>query len=511
MSRGAASVLPLLLSAAASLALTSLVIRGAKARRLYDMPTGGRHIHTRPVPRLGGIAVFASLVLGVLAYAVVEMLGGGRVDGRFLTGILLGGGLVFAVGLRDDLRGVRPVAKLAAQGIAASIAFACGFRIEVIRLAPELHIALGGLALPVTVLWVMLLSNAFNLIDGMDGLAGGIALLALGATALVSMVDHNVELVPICLALIGALLGFMRYNVHPARIFLGDSGSLFVGFLLPILAVRGVYTAQGAVVTVVPLFLLAIPLLDTSLAVARRWLRGTPVFGADRRHLHHQLLAHGFTAWQAVSLLYLGAIVLALPGIWLASGTPRWTYVIAAGALYGTGLVYGTCRLGYHEFTVATGVLASGLGRARRTIRASIHARDVAQLIERAESLEHVEAILCDSASALGLRGVEIRRVTPQAGRRASAGPVPPNVWQVEYLLEPSASRGARTTEREGGCVLRLWGDRLDQLGAYDLNRAMTSIVPAIEEYMARSRHAPVSPAAEGGARGAPRAMGAMR
>src|SRR5690606_28021343 len=168
----------------------------------------------------------------------------------------------------------------------------------------EMGIDLGWMALPVTLLWIVGVTNAFNLIDGLDGLATGIALVALGTTAIAAVLLGNPEVLVVCLALTGALIGFLRYNFNPARIFLGDSGSLFIGFLLAVLSVHGSMKSATAVLILVPLSALALPLLDTFLAIGRRRLRGGPLSRADSRHIHHPLLAIEFTHRTSVILLY---------------------------------------------------------------------------------------------------------------------------------------------------------------------------------------------------------------
>src|SRR5690606_31725229 len=188
---------------------------------------------------------------------------------------LLGGGMLFGVGLLDDLRDLRPAWKLVAQVLAAVIVFSGGFRIDGLIFLPGEPLQLGDtVAFVLTVFWVVGVTNAFNLIDGLDGLATGIALVALGTTVFAAVALGNLDAVFGSVALIGALVAFLRYNFSPARIFLGDSGSMFVGFMLAVLSMQGARVGDSGMLLAVPIFALALPILDTSLAIVRRWLRG---------------------------------------------------------------------------------------------------------------------------------------------------------------------------------------------------------------------------------------------
>src|SRR5690606_35243767 len=283
----------LVVSVLGSLLLTPVVIRAAVGWGLYDLPDGKRRVHTRPVPRVGGVVVFVAMLLGLGGAAAVDLTTGSgllRANASYITGIVLGTALLFGTGLVDDIRGVKPYSKLVVQVVAACIAYFFGFQVVRIGFGPDFGIDLGWLSLPVTLIWIVGVTNAFNLIDGLDGLATGIALVALSTTAVAAQMLGNTEVVIVCLALTGALIGFLRYNFNPARIFLGDSGSLFIGFLLAVLSVHGSMKSATAVLVLVPLSALALPLLDTFLAIGRRWLRGVPLSSADSRHIHHRLL-----------------------------------------------------------------------------------------------------------------------------------------------------------------------------------------------------------------------------
>ncbi|MBA4156349.1 MAG: undecaprenyl/decaprenyl-phosphate alpha-N-acetylglucosaminyl 1-phosphate transferase [Gemmatimonadetes bacterium] len=467
----------------ASLLVTPLVIRAATARNLFDIPSDARRVHTRPIPRLGGVAVFAAMVLALLlamlAGALPSEVSGER--SRFFEGILLGGGILFAVGLWDDLRGLPPLVKLLAQCVAASVVFTFGFQVDVISVGPTGELPLGWLSFPLTILWVVGVTNAFNLIDGLDGLATGIAIVALGTTLAVALALGNAEVAIVCVALLGALLGFLRYNFSPARIFLGDSGSLFIGFMLAVLSVHGSVKSATAVLAIVPLFALALPLLDTSLAIVRRWLRGVPLSGADARHIHHRLLAMGLTHRRAAVVLYVVATALAVLGVVLAFAPPAAVLVIAlaGGGISLLLLLYGMRQLEYHEFAEAGMVLASGVRRVRRVIQDQIHARDIVQVIRQAETLRHLDAILEDNAPHFGFLGVEVCRETSSCRQRiAGLNGQTARAWKLDYPVTP------RLFAEDDPYVLRIWcglGDRNRPFGA---ERVARILAPAIESWL---------------------------
>jgi UDP-GlcNAc:undecaprenyl-phosphate/decaprenyl-phosphate GlcNAc-1-phosphate transferase len=403
--------------------------------------------------------------------------------------MLAAGWLLFAAGLADDLVDLRPVTKLAAQSAAAVVAYGFGFRVEEITFGGA-TVELGVLALPLTLLWIVGVTNAFNLIDGLDGLATGIALVALGSTLGVSLLLGNAEVAIVCTALGGALLGFLRYNFRPARIFLGDSGSMFVGFMLAVLSVHGSTKSATAVLVTVPLLVVALPLLDTALAIVRRWLRGRPVFGADERHLHHRLVAAGMTHVRAVVSLYVLAAGLAGLGVVLAFGPPA--VVVMSSALGGAAilalLLFAIRRLGYHEFVEAGAVVASGLRRLRHSIRDQIHARDVAEVIARAESLEAVQAILRDSAGALGLLHLTVcREGSPEGGRPLLPDGGAAAAWKLECPVGPASH------EDDGELlVMRLWTLAPDDLRLLTADRTARVLAAAVRAWLAAAplRHA---------------------
>jgi UDP-GlcNAc:undecaprenyl-phosphate GlcNAc-1-phosphate transferase len=467
------------IAAVAALLVTPAVVRTVTARGVYGHVRPGSDPDAPRIPRLGGIAVClaTTVALGVAAL-MPERAGAGGSESAFLAGTLAAGWIIFAAGLLDDLFDLRPATKLLAQVFAAMVAYGVGFRIQQVSFA-GITLQVGVLSLALTVLWIVAVVNAFNLIDGLDGLATGIGLVALGSTFVVAWMLGNTEVAIVCAALGGALLGFLRYNFRPARIFLGDSGSQFVGFMVAVLSVHGSTKSATAVLAAVPLLMLALPLLDTLLSILRRWLRGKPVFGADEHHLHHRLLAIGLTHVRAVVLLYVMAAALAVMGVVLAFGPARMVTIsaLAGAAVTVALLLFAIKRLGYHEFVEAGSVVTSGMRRVRQSIRDQIHARDVAQVLVRAESMVHLQAILHDNAAALGLLYATVcRESSPEGARSVLPADVAQRAWKLDWPVE---------TNGGDPCVLRLWADAPDDLGMLTADRTARVLAAAVREWMA--------------------------
>jgi UDP-GlcNAc:undecaprenyl-phosphate/decaprenyl-phosphate GlcNAc-1-phosphate transferase len=475
-----------LAAAAASFAVTPVVIRWASERGLYCRP-GGRRTHREPVPRLGGVAILTGVVVGLAVVLGASAAGIGARDvspllGRVLTALGLGGGAVFLAGLVDDIRGIRPRTKVLVQVAAALAVYALGVRVDSVSLM-GLHFVLGWLALPATVLWIVGVSNAYNLVDGMDGLAGGLGIIAFGALATAAWLLGNADVLVIAVVLLAALAGFLPRNFNPARIFMGDSGSLFIGFVLAVVAVEGSLKAQAAVLVVVPLFALAIPLLDTLAAMLRRWLRGRPISEADARHIHHRLLALGMSQRDAALVLYLAGAAFAALGVLLAFGPDDRVLVTSVvGGVASAAVVFAGMRgLGYDEFLLTGKVLASGPRRVRAVIRTRILAADVAASIRGAGSMEDVAGLLQEGATKLGLLRMEIG---------PASMPALPALEDHYFPGAPGASWTVCFPLCEQRCsgdppVLRLHAPVLDGFGTVGAERVAPLVAAALRERFA--------------------------
>jgi len=308
-------------------AILPAVIRWAHFKGAVDRP-GGRRVHRGAIPRVGGIGIFLGFIAGtgsaILLSGTTTTLS--EPDEWMWYGAAFGACLIFAAGLLDDLFGFRPVVKFGFQLAAASAAVASGVTIDALSSPFGGGFQLGILGPVAAIAWILLITNAVNLIDGLDGLAGGVALIITTTIASVALALDRFSVVVLALALAGALLGFLRYNFAPARIFMGDGGSQFIGFTLALISIRGSQKGAAAVAITVPLLALGLPLLDVATTIARRaWSHRSEgpvsiaglvrrVAQADRKHLHHNLLDLGFRPRRAVLTLYLITALFALSG-----------------------------------------------------------------------------------------------------------------------------------------------------------------------------------------------------
>jgi UDP-GlcNAc:undecaprenyl-phosphate GlcNAc-1-phosphate transferase len=306
---------------AISLGATRLVRDAAVRCGLLDGVTSSRKVHTRPVPRLGGLGIvigaYGALALGLVLPEVRATL---LSDGSGLLGLAVAGLAVAAIGVWDDVLGVRAREKLAVQLGAALLLYAVGFRIEEVGNPFGPPIPLGPMSLVVTVLWISGVSNALNLVDGLDGLTGGIALTGTLVVLALGIDGGDLPATLIAVALAGGVLGFLVYNVRPASIFMGDTGSLFLGTMLAALAIRPQAHAAHDMSLLAMALALGVPIADTLAAVGRRAARGMPIFSADREHVHHRLLQIGLGHQRAVLALWAATALLAAAGLYVACG-----------------------------------------------------------------------------------------------------------------------------------------------------------------------------------------------
>jgi UDP-GlcNAc:undecaprenyl-phosphate GlcNAc-1-phosphate transferase len=321
------------------------------ARGWVSPPALERHLHHAPLPRLGGVAIFAAFVLSLGVALLISLLRPNMQFGsswRTLTTILVPGLFIFLLGLYDDIRSIGPYPKFTIQAIAATMLWLGGLRIL------DLPVLFGArqfpwfIGLALTILWVIGITNAFNLIDGLDGLAAGSALFSTLVVFVVALLSHSSLVALMSIALTGAILGFLRFNFNPATIFLGDSGSLFIGFLLSALALEGTQKAPTVIAVAIPVVSFGLPILETSLSVLRRWISGRPVFTADREHIHHKLLQLGLSHRQVVIVLYAVSALFALLSLFLLWPTGSSLGLVLA--VLGTGVWLGVQHLGYLEF-----------------------------------------------------------------------------------------------------------------------------------------------------------------
>lgn len=291
-----------LIALAAAYGLTPAVKVLANRIGALDKP-GERKIHTRSLPLLGGVAIYAGFCL-----AVLFTLGARNLQ---IRGILLGATLIVLLGMVDDFRPLPARLKLLGQVlIAAVVVIPFGVRIEWLTNPMSGMVYLGRLGIPLTIVWFVAVINTVNLSDGLDGLAAGISSIAAATLFLIAWKAGQGQVLILTAALAGGALGFLRYNFSPAKIFMGDSGSMFLGFVLAAVAVQGAMKSAATIALAVPILALGVPVFDTSFAIIRRFLNGRPIYEADRDHLHHRLLQMGLNQRQAVLFIYTVSLYL---------------------------------------------------------------------------------------------------------------------------------------------------------------------------------------------------------
>lgn len=318
-----------------SLVLTPLLIRLDKRIGLLDLPDERRRLHLSPAPTSGGLAI---LVAFFIAMAVNQALAGQawEATSRLSWGLFLGCAVVGGLGLVDDWRRVGPVGKIAVQLVGGLILYYFGFRVAALTHPFGDQVVLAYWSLPATLLWVLLITNAVNLIDGVDGLAGGIVAVSLATLIVVSLRAEEVRIVFYAGLLGGALVGFYIYNFPPAKIFLGDCGSLALGFALAAISLMENRKGTTTLSLLVPIVAMGVPLLDTGLAFFRRSRNGMSPLKADRQHLHHRLLRLGLTQRQVVLLFIYASIYLGFTATLLAL-LPK-AYVLFMVIILGLGV-----------------------------------------------------------------------------------------------------------------------------------------------------------------------------
>lgn len=312
--------LKLLLATAASfiiaLIMTPQVKKFAEKIGAMDVPKDERRVHSHPIPRMGGLAIFMGFLFSLLIFADMD---------TKIMGMLIGATIIVGMGAVDDIVSLNPWVKLGVQVVAALVVIRCGIVFDAITnpnvFSDTMTISIGWLSVPITILWIVGCTNAVNLIDGLDGLAVGVSAISSVTMLLVSLFVSEPGVAVILGALTGACLGFVPYNLNPAKIFMGDVGSQFLGFVLAVMSIIGLFKLHAIITFLVPLMALAIPLADTVFAFFRRILRGQSPFHADKGHFHHRLLAMGLNQKQAVAVLYGVSAVLGLLAVLLAGAS----------------------------------------------------------------------------------------------------------------------------------------------------------------------------------------------
>ncbi|GAA0487098.1 MraY family glycosyltransferase [Salinibacillus aidingensis] len=277
-----------------SLLLTYPIKKLALKMGVMDVPNH-RKIHTSVTPRLGGLSIYLGTVLGMLYIFP---------DHPQMSAITLGSLIVVVTGMIDDKYQIRPIIKLSGQLLAAVVLISDGIIIEKITLPVFGVIELGYFSIPLTILWIVGVTNAINLIDGLDGLAAGVSTIAISSILVMAIIDYRLIVVYICVSLIGSNLGFLFHNFHPAKIYMGDTGSLFLGYSVAVISMLGLFKNIALFSFIIPIIVLGVPILDTLFAIVRRMVNKEPIMMPDKKHVHYQLLAAGFSHRTTVLILY---------------------------------------------------------------------------------------------------------------------------------------------------------------------------------------------------------------
>ncbi|HEM48754.1 MAG TPA: hypothetical protein ENO27_00955, partial [Caldithrix sp.] len=305
-----------------------------------------RKVHKSFMPHLGGIGIFCGFISGLIA-AIFIIPGFLDIILKEYIGILIASAFIFLLGLIDDIKGLTPGIKFTGQFIAVTIIIFCGFIIRFVDNPIGHVINLGLLSIPITYLWVIGVNNAVNLLDGLDGLAAGVCVIA-GLVFLISGVQNdNSATILLTIALIGSLLGFLRFNAHPASIFMGDTGSLFLGFIIAVLGIKAFMSADQSVKLIIPIIALAIPIGDTSVAFFRRLNQGKHPFKPDKDHLHHRLIYLGLSHRQAVYIIYFISLLYAVSAYLILTQSTFFGVVVFSLTVLIS--LIGLKRIGYLE------------------------------------------------------------------------------------------------------------------------------------------------------------------
>lgn len=325
-------VLSLVCAAALAFAVTPLVKVLARKVGAMDVPKDARRMHHVPIPRMGGLAIFLAFLTGVLVFVKID---------HEIQGILLGAVIIVILGVFDDIMALPALPKFGVQIVAAIIAVAHGCRIEHFM---GFQLA-DWLSYPVSVIWIVAITNAVNFIDGLDGLAAGVSAISAGAMLVVALLVADFNSAIMLAAIVGACVGFIPYNFNPAKIFMGDTGSTFLGYMLSTISIYGLFKMYAIISFAVPFLVLGLPIFDICFAIIRRVSKGQSPMHADRGHVHHRLIDMGFSQKQAVAIAYMLSAILGMAAVVLTNDGEVQALIfigaiILVGAI-GVGVIFG--------------------------------------------------------------------------------------------------------------------------------------------------------------------------
>jgi UDP-GlcNAc:undecaprenyl-phosphate GlcNAc-1-phosphate transferase len=446
-----------------------------RSYNVVDEPDMGRKLHKIPIPRVGGMAIALAYTA---SFFLVPLFTKTPLDDQLslVWNLLPAAAVIFATGVIDDLFGLKPWQKLIGQVIAACIAYFAGVRIlDVVGFSME-----NWWSLPITVFWLLTCTNAFNLVDGMDGLAAGVGLFATLTIFAAAIMRGNVPLAHATFPLAGCLLAFLCYNFNPATIFLGDSGSLLIGFMLGCYGVMWSQKSATMLGMTAPLMALSLPLLDVGLAIVRRMLKRQPIFSADRGHIHHRLLDRGLTPRRAVLVLYgICGLVAAFSLLQSVSHNDRISGVIIV--LFCAVAWVGIQYLGYAEFSVAGRMLFSG--NFQRMLKAQLDLQAFEKQVKSAQSIEELWKALLEISARFGFHCVRF----DAAGNVFEGGAPAVTAGQRWSLSVPLGLAGQVEFTRE------IAGTQLPMIAGPFVEAVHTSLLGRLRELQERAVAPPVA------------------
>ena len=433
----------------ASLIITPVVRRLCERFQLLDVPTDSRRLHTKAIPRLGGVAIYLSCLTALSTLPFVDNLLTQTLKARWLDIFiaLIPATLVLILGIVDDLRGTNATVKFTVLGMIATLFYFLGGHIDALSIPFVGTVELPPLlSFAITILWLVGIANAFNLIDGMDGLASGAALFSSLVILIVSISQDRPLMTVVALVLCGALAGFLRYNFNPASIFLGDSGALFVGFTLAALSVLSAQKATTTVAIVIPILAFGFPMVDTAMTMGRRLISRRPMFQGDNEHIHHMLLARGWSQRRVVLALYGVCTLFGLVAMIFTTTGSKTTglimFVVSVAVLIAVG------HLRYHEIDELRAGVKRTVSDRRLRVANNVRIRRTAVALSKASDIDHVFAAI-HSMLEFG----EFSFANVQVGRAGSAE-------IAERVFEAAAKRnGHSQLELRDGGIYWAWSN----------------------------------------------------
>ncbi|KAB3539715.1 undecaprenyl/decaprenyl-phosphate alpha-N-acetylglucosaminyl 1-phosphate transferase [Alkaliphilus pronyensis] len=304
-----------------------------------DVPKDNRRVHTHPIPRMGGLAIFLAFAITALITVPID---------KSFKGILIGATMITAIGIIDDVKQISAKYKLIVQLLAAAVVMYCGIKIEYIHV-PILGewLQFGKYSYIVTIIWIIGITNAVNLIDGLDGLAAGVSIIAAVTLGYIAFTHGRQEVAILLFILAGGSAGFLPYNFNPAKIFMGDTGALLIGFLLATISIEGVIKSATTIAVAIPVLALGVPVFDTAFAIVRRLINKRPIMEADKGHLHHRLIEYGLSQKQTVLVLYFISMVLGGSAVFISDTSSNTAYLVIVSI--GLIVLLGALRVGLME------------------------------------------------------------------------------------------------------------------------------------------------------------------